>query len=148
MKCRVRKVLRGDEESQTQVRLCMAGGSQDKQLQSLQQLSRSRLPGQTPTEAERGCSSTPLQLGRAVYVLRLPLCLLATRHLHLSLELAAKETKTPVGFLHFCPETEHRTSDTGPPSFRNEGSESRESGAFPSVLCCLLPAFLLAGEMM
>lgn len=45
-KSRVRKVLGGGEESQTQVRLCMAGGSQDKQLQSLQQPSRSRLPGQ------------------------------------------------------------------------------------------------------
>lgn len=46
MKCRGRKVLGGDEESQTQVRLCMAGGSQDKQLQSLQQPSGCRLAGQ------------------------------------------------------------------------------------------------------
>lgn len=46
VKGRARKVLGGDEESQTEVRLRMTGGSQDKQLQSLQQASRCRLPGQ------------------------------------------------------------------------------------------------------
>lgn len=65
MKCRVRKVLGGDE-SQTQVRLCLAGGSQDKQLQSLQQPADAGCQvrgGQTPTEAERSCNSTQPQLG-------------------------------------------------------------------------------------
>lgn len=36
--------------------------------------------GQAPAEAERSCDSAPLQLGRAVHVLRLPHCMLATRH--------------------------------------------------------------------
>lgn len=66
MKCRVREVLGGDEESQTQVRLCLAGDRQDKQLQSLQQPADAGCQvrrGQAPSGAERSCDSTPPQLG-------------------------------------------------------------------------------------
>lgn len=130
---------------------------QGKQLQSLLQASRCRLPmvrrGEVSTEAERSCDSTPLQQEEQLTSSRLLSCMLATRELfnlvlvlQLSLKLAIEKKETLLWV--FFTSTPRRHIQ-GPHSFTKAVEKGvRSQQAVYSLPSCssLLPSCILVGR--
>lgn len=142
----------------------MAGGGQDKWLQSLLQASRCRLPGvrrgQASAEAERSCDSTPLQLRRTVYVLQAAVLHAGHQGFFFFgptaiIKIGNREETGSCGFSSLLP---HRDRTRGFFLYRHltalgrqytrEGGHSKQRIPFWPALHYLLLAFLLVEGMM